>query len=91
MATKKPKFDRTIRIYGSDIIHAVEWDSSSSVLDVTLKNGQRYRYQEVGAGPFARLVSSKSPGKVFNAEIKIQSWTGTERAARKLRARASHK
>lgn len=90
MAFLKPRFSRTIKIVGSDVLDAVQYDPSTQILDAQLKNGQRYRYRDVWGGTFARLVTSASPGKIYNLEIK-KYLGGDERKATKLRGpRASH-
>jgi hypothetical protein len=68
--SKRPRMSRVIKIYGSEILSAVAYDPDTHVLDVRLHSGAKYRYREIYAGTFAKLVTSKSPGKVYNALVK---------------------
>lgn len=84
MATR-PKFEREIIVYGSDVVRAVRYDPKTCVLDVKTKTGQAYRYQSVWASDFAALVTTRSAGKVFNTRIKVPSYGSVPRKATKLR------
>ena len=66
----RPNFERDIILEGSDIISSVKYDPHTSILDVTLLDGKRYRYDGVYPSAFASLVTSKSAGKVYNETIK---------------------
>jgi hypothetical protein len=80
----QPKFERTIRIYGSDLVRSVQYDPATAVLDAQLHTGDTYRYRDVTAQDFTKLVTTKSAGQAFNATIK-KFWWGGARKAYKLR------
>ncbi len=83
---KRPKFHRIFKIEGSTILHSVAYDPQSYVLDVKLKSGDLYRYQDVSSWAFMRLVTSASPGKAYNNLIKRHGeWDTAGRKAVKLR------
>lgn len=80
----EPKFDRMIDVE-SDVIAAVQYDPDLWVLDVFMKNGSTYRYRGIATSSFAKLVTSASPGKIYNDFIKRNPWDGSERKCTKLR------
>jgi hypothetical protein len=73
MSKIRPKFQREILIEESGILHSVKYDMGAAVLDVTLTDGKRYRYEGIYATQFANLLTAKSAGKVYNDSIKTQN------------------
>ncbi len=66
----RPKFEAEIQLTDSDWIKTIQYDAETMVLDAHLRNGKRYRYRDVSPLVFARVVTAKSSGKVFNSEVK---------------------
>lgn len=66
----QPRFHATIEITDSGALHSCQYDPKREILDLTMKNGKRYRYRDVANSVFADLVTTKSPGKVYNRFIK---------------------
>lgn len=66
----RPKFQAEIKIEESDWIDAIEYDPETFVLDAKLLNGNRYRYRDVSPLAFSRVVTARSSGQAFNAEIR---------------------
>lgn len=77
----KPKFDRIITVEDSTMISGMVYDVTKLILDIQFKSGGAiYRYRNVSAIEFALLVTSKSTGKTFNANIKnIKKFTKLRR------------
>lgn len=80
----RPTFRNTVAVKSS-VVRAVQYDPDKSILDVTLNNGNRYRYRHVNSWQYAQLTAGKSAGKVFN-QLKGQEW----HQARKLPGRATY-
>lgn len=64
------KFTSVIKIEDSSWVDHVQYDPEALKLDVTTRDGKKYRYQGVGTDTFSKLVCAESSGKYFNAEIK---------------------
>jgi hypothetical protein len=70
MSLDRPKFDAEIQITDSEWIDTIQYDPETLVLDAKLRTGQRYRYRDVNAQSFARVVTARSSGKAFNSEFR---------------------
>jgi len=53
----------------SSVIDSVEVNDSEETI-IEFKNGDRYKYQHISPGVITELVSSDSPGKYFNQQIR---------------------
>lgn len=73
MSKPRPKFHREVLIEESGILRSVQYDPATAVLDVTLTDGKRYRYEGIYSVQFANLLTAKSAGKVYNDSIKANN------------------
>lgn len=77
----RPQFSQELKIKSS-VLKAVQYDPDRSILDVTLNNGNRYRYRHVSYWDFTNIVAGKSAGKVFN-RLKSEDWHQARKLPRK--------
>src|SRR5579872_2124903 len=54
----------------SSMMTAVEYDEDDKTLDVAFTSGKTYRYFEVPASVYKRLLKAESKGQFFNERIK---------------------
>ncbi len=54
----------------SSNIHSIGYDATSTLLEVTFKNGSTYRYEAVPATVHAQFISAASHGIYFHAHIR---------------------
>jgi hypothetical protein len=54
----------------SSSLASVGYDAATRILEVEFRKGRIYRYHEVGAGIFARLMNAESKGRFMNAHIR---------------------
>lgn len=70
----KPKFHCDIKIEDSSWIDIIQYDPLSKILEAHLRSGNRYRYRNVSALMFAKVITAKSSGKAFNKYIKPRAY-----------------
>lgn len=68
----QPRMKQRVVISGSDFLDVCQYDFKTQTLDIQLQNGKAYRYRGIGAATFTKLLTSASPGKVYNERIKVQ-------------------
>lgn len=78
----KPVFHGEITLADSSVIKAVKFDPDLGVLDVKLQSGKAYRYRNVWNYEFAKLLTAKSSGKIYNENIKRDPYSGPRKATR---------
>lgn len=66
----RPKFRASVEITDSEWVHFIEYDQDHEILDVTLRDGYRYRYRKVTPDRVTRVVFAASKGAAFNTWIK---------------------
>jgi len=54
----------------SSNIKSIGYDPDAEILEVEFKDGAVYQYEDVPKKLHLKLMKTKSPGKVFYAEIK---------------------
>jgi hypothetical protein len=68
-------FDRTIEVDDSDWVNSIAYNVDELVLQVKTNKGKTYRYENVSATTFARVITAKSVGKAVNRELKQLNYT----------------
>lgn len=56
----------------SSMMTGVDYDEETRELDIRFASGKTYRYFDVPADVYARLLDAESKGQFFNEEIKDQ-------------------
>lgn len=71
MANKlpRPRFTRIIEVPDSDWVKTIEYDPDTHVMDLELSQGERYRYRDIPAELFTRVITAKSVGCALNTHI----------------------
>jgi hypothetical protein len=54
----------------SSSLASVGYDAATRILEVEFRKGRIYRYHEVGAEIFARLMNAESKGRFMNSHIR---------------------
>lgn len=74
LVNRKIEGDKVICLYESSNIVLSEYEMSKQLLDITFKNGIKYRYYHVNTQDHAGLQIAESTGKYFNQTIKSHSF-----------------
>jgi lysyl-tRNA synthetase class 2 len=54
----------------SSVVKAAEYDPESHTLEIEIKNGRLYRYEDVPEDIYTELLNAPSKGSFFNKEIR---------------------
>jgi lysyl-tRNA synthetase class 2 len=54
----------------SSVVKAAEYDPESHTLEIEIKNGRLYRYEDVPEDIYIELLKAPSKGSFFNKEIR---------------------
>jgi hypothetical protein len=66
----QPNFQAIIHTPDSTWVDHIQYDPDKAILEAQTTKGARYRYRNVPALVFAKVVTSTSPGKAFNTLVK---------------------
>jgi lysyl-tRNA synthetase class 2 len=56
----------------SSVVKAAEYDPESHTLEIEIKHGRLYRYEDVPEDVYTELLKAPSKGSFFNKEIRDQ-------------------
>lgn len=69
MRPPRPKFYTKIDVPDSSFVESIQYDPEIEVLDTRLRDGRSYRYRNIRAELFARVITAKSVGSALNTLI----------------------